>query len=201
MSTEPADESIGEPETSLWDRRVAMHVSGSVAAYKACEVITTLRQRGAEVRVAMTAGADHFITPTTLQALSGHPVLHEVWESESSSHGMGHLGLATWGEIHVVVAASANLLARMAAGFADDAVTATLLASRRPPLIAPAMETAMWEHSATQANVAVLEERGSRFVGPVVGRLASGAAGVGRLAEPLTIVDAIADVLSQIAAS
>jgi phosphopantothenoylcysteine decarboxylase/phosphopantothenate--cysteine ligase len=167
---------------------VAVHVSGSVAAYKACEVITALRKEGCEVRVAMTAGARRFITPITLQALSGHPVLADVWEQGSAGHGMGHIDLGAWAELHVAVAASANLLARLAHGFADDAVTAVLLATREPLLIVPAMETAMWEHPATRANVDVLRSRGATFIGPVAGRLASGSVGEGRMAEVSTVV-------------
>lgn len=178
------------------ERRVAVHVSGSVAAFKVCEVITALRRLGVDVRVAMTARAAHFITPTTLQSLSGHPVLGAVWDEGSSGHGMGHVELGGWAEVHVAVAASANLLARLAHGLADDAVTAALLATRAPLLLAPAMETAMWDHPATQANVALLQSRGSRFVGPVSGRLASGAEGDGRMAPVADIVEAVLSTLA-----
>jgi phosphopantothenoylcysteine decarboxylase / phosphopantothenate---cysteine ligase len=171
------------------DRHVAVHVSGSVAAYKACEVITALRKHGCEVRVAMTAGATRFITAATLQSLSGHPVLEDVWEHDRTGHGMGHIELGAWAHVHLAVAASAGLIARLAHGLADDAVTTTLLATRAPLLVAPAMETAMWEHPATRANVEVLRARGVRFVGPVSGRLASGAEGVGRLADVMALVE------------
>jgi phosphopantothenoylcysteine decarboxylase/phosphopantothenate--cysteine ligase len=177
-------------------RRVAIHVSGSVAAYKVCEVITALRRLEVEVRVAMTAGASRFITATTLHSLSGHPVLSDVWNSDSMGHGMGHIELGTWAEVHVAVAASAGLMARLAHGLADDAVTTTLLATRAPLLIAPAMETAMWDHPATQANVAVLRSRGTRFVGPVSGRLASGAEGDGRMAPVADVVEAVLATLA-----
>ena len=169
-------------------RRVAVHVCGSVASYKACEVITTLRKEGCEVRVAMTVNAQRFIGPTTLQSLSGHPVLTDVWHEGSDGHGMGHIELGSWAEVHVVVAASANLIARLAHGFADDAVTTVLLATRAPLVLAPAMETAMWEHQATRANVEVLRGRGAHLVGPVSGRLASGATGEGRMAEAAAVV-------------
>lgn len=171
--------------------RVAVHVSGSVAAFKACEVITALRREGCEVRVAMTTGARRFITAITLQSLSGHPVHDDVWEQAGVAHGMGHIDLAAWAEVHVAVAASANLIARLAHGLADDAVTTAVLASRAPLLIAPAMETAMWEHPATRANVDVLRSRGVDFVGPVIGRLASGAEGDGRMADVAAIVEAV----------
>jgi phosphopantothenoylcysteine decarboxylase / phosphopantothenate---cysteine ligase len=170
--------------------KVAVHVSGSVAAYKACEVITALRKQGCDVRVAMTTGARRFITAITLQSLSGNPVLDDVWEKTGTTHGMGHIELGSWAEVHVAVAASANLIARLAHGLADDGVTAAVLASRAPLLVAPAMETAMWEHPATRANVEVLRSRGVEFIGPVSGRLASGADGVGRMADVAAVVEA-----------
>lgn len=176
-------------------RRVAVHVSGSVAAYKACEVVTGLRKQGCEVRVAMTAGAQRFVTAITLQSLSGHPVLTDVWAEGEDGHGMGHIELGAWADVHVAVAASAGLVARLAHGLADDAVTTALLATRAPLLVAPAMETSMWEHPATRANVATLAERGVRFVGPVSGRLASGAEGAGRMAE---VADVVTAVLAQL---
>ncbi len=177
--------------------RVAIHVCGSVAAYRACEVITSLRKQGCEVRVAMTRSARHFITETTLQSLSGHPVARTVWQASSEGHGMGHIDLASWAQAHAVVAGSANLIARLAHGFADDAVTTTLLASRAPLLIAPAMESAMWEHPATRANVETLRSRGVALVGPVSGRLASGAEGEGRMSDVADIVGAILAALGQ----
>ncbi len=169
--------------------QVVVHVSGSVAAYRAGDVITALRRRDCEVRVAMTAGASRFITAVTLRSLSGHPVLQDAWDHDSSGHGMGHIELGSWAQVHVAVAASASLIARLAHGLADDAVTTVLLATRAPLVVAPAMETAMWEHPATRANVEVLRSRGVAFVGPVSGRLASGAEGDGRLAEVGAIVD------------
>ncbi|HSP65680.1 MAG TPA: flavoprotein [Candidatus Deferrimicrobium sp.] len=176
--------------------RVAIHVCGSVAAYRACDVITSLRKQDCEVRVAMTRSARHFITETTLQSLSGHPVACSVWQATSGGHGMGHIDLAGWAEVHTVVAGSANLIARLAHGFADDAVTTALLASRTPLIIAPAMESAMWEHLATRANVETLRSRGVTFVGPVRGRLASGAEGEGRMADVDQVVAAIRAALA-----
>jgi phosphopantothenoylcysteine decarboxylase / phosphopantothenate---cysteine ligase len=169
-------------------RHVAVHVSGSIAAYKACDVITALRKRDCEVRVAMTAGAGRFITAVTLQSLSGHPVLQDVWEHDAPGHGMGHIELGSWAHVHVAVAASASLIARLANGLADDAVTTVLLATRAPLVVVPAMETSMWEHPATRANVEVLHSRGVTFVGPVSGRLASGAEGDGRMADISAVV-------------
>jgi phosphopantothenoylcysteine synthetase/decarboxylase len=176
-------------------RHVVVHVCGSVAAYKACEVVTALRKQEFEVRVAMTASAQRFITPMTLQSLSGHPVVCDIWDSGGDEHGMGHIALGSWAQQHVVVAASANLIARLSHGFANDAVTAALLATRAPLLIAPAMETAMWEHPATRANVETLRSRGVAFIGPVRGRLASGAEGEGRMAEVDDVVAAVVAAL------
>jgi phosphopantothenoylcysteine decarboxylase/phosphopantothenate--cysteine ligase len=163
-------------------------------------VITALRRLECEVRVAMTAGAGRFITSATLQSLSGHPVLDDVWEQDAIGHGMGHIDIGSWAEVHVAVAASANLIARLAHGFADDAVATVLLATRAPLLLAPAMETAMWEHPATRANVQSLQERGARLVGPVSGRLASGADGVGRMADVSDVVAAVIETLGDTAA-
>ncbi len=171
-------------------RRILVCVGGSVAAYKSGDVITLLRRRGAEVRVAMTDAATRFVGPVTLQSLSGHPVVADLWQSPEDGHGMEHLSLSAWAELQLCVAASADLIARLALGLAGDAVTATALACRAPLLIAPAMETAMWEHSATAGHVETLRSRGASFVGPVPGRLASGREGMGRMAEPADIVEA-----------
>jgi phosphopantothenoylcysteine decarboxylase / phosphopantothenate---cysteine ligase len=174
----------------LEGRHIAVYVSGSVAAFKACDVVTGLRKRGAETRVAMTPGAQRFVSALTLQSLSGNPVASDIWGGVSGGHGMEHLALSSWAELQVAVAASANLIARLALGLADDAVTATALASTAPLLIAPAMETAMWEHPATQLHAATLRDRGAVFVGPMSGRLASGKQGMGRMAEPDEVVEA-----------
>jgi phosphopantothenoylcysteine decarboxylase/phosphopantothenate--cysteine ligase len=179
-------------------RRIAVYVSGSIAAYKAGEVVTQLRRRGAEVRVAMTAGAQHFVTPLTFQGLSGHPVATSVWDAAGAEHGMEHLNLSAWCEVQVAVAASADLIAKLALGLADDAVTTTALACRAPLLLAPAMETAMWEHPATQANVATLRQRGTQVLGPASGRLASGREGAGRMVEPHDVVAAVEQVLAAV---
>lgn len=192
----------------LAGRRILVHVGGSVAAYKTGDVLTLLRRRGVETRVVMTPSATRFITPLTLRSLSGHPVVTDLWSSDPVSaavdagaraapagHGMEHLALSGWAELQLVVAASADLLARLALGLADDAVTATALACRAPMVLAPAMETAMWEHPATRQHVETLRARGAAFVGPVAGRLASGREGLGRMAEPADIVEAVASLL------
>jgi phosphopantothenoylcysteine decarboxylase / phosphopantothenate---cysteine ligase len=186
---------VTEQAQSLAGRRVAVYVAGSIAAVKAAEVVTLLRKRGAEVRVAMTAGAQHFVTPLTFQSLSGEMVATSVWDAPQG-HGMEHLTLSAWCEVQVAVAATADLIAKLALGIADDAVTTAALACRAPLLVAPAMETAMWEHPATQANAAALRSRGAVIVGPGEGRLASGRVGAGRMVEPVEIVAAVEDALS-----
>jgi phosphopantothenoylcysteine decarboxylase / phosphopantothenate---cysteine ligase len=183
--------------SALAGRRVALYVAGSIAAVKAGEVVTLLRKAGAEVRVAMTAGAQHFVTPLTFQSLSGHPVAAGVWDAPDAAHGMEHLSLSAWCDVQVAVAATADLIAKLALGLADDAVTTTALACHAPLLLAPAMETAMWEHPATQAHVRTLQSRGAVIVGPAVGRLASGREGAGRMAEPGQIVTAVDDLLHE----
>ncbi|MFN2582946.1 MAG: flavoprotein [Candidatus Dormibacteria bacterium] len=184
-------------ELPLGQRRILIGVGGSVAAFKACDVVTEVRRRGGDVRVAMTNAATRFVTPTLLRALSGHRVAAGMWPPEEieAEHGMSHLDLGAWAELQCVVAASADLIARLALGLADDAVTATALACRAPMLVAPAMEAAMWEHEATQANCTTLATRGVRVLGPVRGRLASGHQDTGRMVEPVTIVAAIEESL------
>jgi phosphopantothenoylcysteine decarboxylase/phosphopantothenate--cysteine ligase len=182
---------------ALSDRRVLVSVGGSVAAFKACDVVTELRRRGADVRVAMTAAAGNFVRATLMQSLSGHAVAASMWDGTATDaeHGMVHLQLAGWAEAHMVVAASADLIAKLALGLADDVVTATALASRAPMIVAPAMEGSMWEHPATQANAAALMTRGCRILGPVRGRLASGKEDTGRMVEPDDMVAAIEESL------
>ncbi|TMC47962.1 MAG: bifunctional phosphopantothenoylcysteine decarboxylase/phosphopantothenate--cysteine ligase CoaBC [Chloroflexi bacterium] len=183
---------------ALEGRRIAVYVSGSVAAYKAASVVTALRKQGAEVRVAMTAAGARFISPITMQSLSGHPVATSLWDepaAQDAGHGMTHLALAAWAELQVAVPASADLIARLALGLADDAVTATALACRAPLLLAPAMESEMWSHPATQSNLDTLRGRGAVVVGPTSGRLASGDEGPGRMVEPDEVVAAVPGVL------
>ena len=187
-------------EATLDGRRILVGVGGSVAAFKSGLVVTELRRRGAEVRVAMTRGAERFITAQTLHSLSGHPVAVSLWDAPAIAsdpdHGMAHLSLGAWAELQVVVAASANLIARSTAGMADDALTASILACEAPLLIAPAMEAAMWRNAATRANVLTLESRGVRFIGPESGRLASGKQDVGRMSEPAAIVAVVENTLA-----
>jgi phosphopantothenoylcysteine decarboxylase/phosphopantothenate--cysteine ligase len=180
---------------SLGERRILLGLSGGIACYKACEVVRMLAQAGARVQVLMTAGAQQFVTPLTLQTLSGRPVATDTFSLTQESE-IGHIRLADEAEVVVLAPATANLLAKLAHGIADDLLTTVLLATRAPVLAAPAMNVHMWEHAATQANIRLLTERGVTFVGPGVGSLACGYEGPGRLAEPAEIVEAIECVLA-----
>ncbi|WP_019021643.1 bifunctional phosphopantothenoylcysteine decarboxylase/phosphopantothenate--cysteine ligase CoaBC [Thioalkalivibrio sp. ALE23] len=172
--------------------RILVGVSGGIAAYKACELVRELRRRGCAVRVVMTAGAQAFVTPLTFQALSGEPVRTHLLDAEAES-GMDHIALARWADHVVVAPASADLMARMAQGLADDLLTTLLLATAAPVTLAPAMNHRMWEHPATRANHTTLRERGVRFVGPDSGEQACGEQGAGRMAEPANITSALLD--------
>ncbi|MFO0600023.1 MAG: bifunctional phosphopantothenoylcysteine decarboxylase/phosphopantothenate--cysteine ligase CoaBC [Myxococcaceae bacterium] len=178
--------------TSLSGKRIAVGVGGGIAAYKAGDFVRELRRQGATVRVAMTAAAQAFITPLTMQSLSGDSVFTEVVDPEQDER-FGHLHLARWADAYVVLPATADLLAKIAHGFAGDAVTTSLIAFRGPVLLAPAMNTAMWEHPATQRNLELLRQtKNTHFVGPGVGPLADGDVGVGRLADLSDLVAATA---------
>src|SRR5262245_17867221 len=167
--------------------RILLGVSGGIAAYKAAEVLRGLTSRGAEVRVAMTRGAREFVTPLTFSVLSRHAVYTEVW-ADGNAPAVDHVALADWCDLLVVAPATAHTLAKLANGFADDFLSTYFLAHRGPVLLAPAMESAMWEKDAVRANLRKLTERGARTIGPGVGALASGHEGVGRMAEPDAIV-------------
>ena len=167
--------------------RIVLGVTGSVAAYKAAEVVRRLRERGDEVRVVFSRTAEKFVAPLTFSALSGSPVLTDLF---SPAPGVEHVALSAWAELLLVAPASADAIAKLAHGIADDPLSTYALAHAGPVLLAPAMETAMWEHPAVAANVRALRDRGARFVGPSTGALASGRSGVGRLAEPEEIVEA-----------
>jgi phosphopantothenoylcysteine decarboxylase/phosphopantothenate--cysteine ligase len=178
--------------SALQGRRVIVGVGGGIAAYKACELVRELGRAGAQVRVAMTEAARQFVTPLTFQALSGHPVLTDYFDPNQEGN-FGHLDLARWAELFVVAPATADLMARIRAGLAGDAVTTSLLAFRGPVLLAPAMNVAMWENRQTQENVAaLLADPRFSLVGPGAGLWACGDVGSGRLAEVTDIVSAAA---------
>jgi phosphopantothenoylcysteine decarboxylase/phosphopantothenate--cysteine ligase len=166
--------------------RVLLGVAGGIAAYKAVEVLRELVRRGAEVRVAMTRGAREFVAPLTFAALSRHEVFTEVWGS-GNTPAVDHVELAAWCDLLLVAPATAHTLAKFANGLADDFLSTAFLAYRGPVLLAPAMESAMWESPAVRANLERLRARGARTVGPESGPLASGREGVGRMAEPEVI--------------
>ncbi len=175
----------------LTGRRVALHVGGGIAAYRACELARELGRRGALVRVAMTEAATRFVTPLTLEGLTGHPVL-EGFLKPSGDGPYGHLDLARWADTFVVAPATADLIAKIRAGMADSVVTASILAFPGPIVLAPAMNTAMWESPATKENIAALRRRADMvFVGPNFGLLADGDVGLGRLAEVAEIATAV----------
>ncbi len=174
--------------------RVLLAVCGGIAAYKACEVLRGLQKAGCEVRVTMTEDATRFVGAATIEALSGSPVATSLYDYPGSA--IPHIELAEWADVAVVVPATANALAKMACGIADDCLTTTLLACACPVLVAPGMNVHMWRNAATQANVATLRERGVCFVGPDSGRLACGEVGEGKLAGVDEIVAAALALLA-----
>ncbi len=171
-------------------RRIVLGVTGGIAAYKAVYLARELVSRGAEVRVAMTTTAAKLIGPVTFTGLLGRPPVIDLWDP--SYAGEVHVDLARWAEALVVAPATANMIARFAHGLAADPVSATALCFDGAVVVAPAMHHRMWKHPATTANVRALVERGTRFVGPVYGKLASGEEGLGRMSEPKEIADALA---------
>ncbi|MDQ6616112.1 MAG: bifunctional phosphopantothenoylcysteine decarboxylase/phosphopantothenate--cysteine ligase CoaBC [Actinomycetota bacterium] len=178
--------------------RVVLGVSGGIAAYKAVELCRRLMDGGADVKVAMTADATRFVTALTFSALSGHPAGVSLWDGPDP---IPHTRLGQWAELVVVAPATARLLGAYAAGISDDLLTATLLATRAPVVVCPAMHAEMWEHPAVQDNMAVLRGRGVTVVEPAVGRLAGGDAGPGRMADVALILAAAEAVLSRQAAA
>jgi phosphopantothenoylcysteine decarboxylase/phosphopantothenate--cysteine ligase len=168
--------------------RILLGVTGGIAAYKSAEIVRRLQERGAEVQVVMTAGARQFVTPLTFQALSGRPVRTDLWD-EAAEAAMGHIELARWPGRILIAPASADFLARLAHGLADDLLTTLCLATDVPITVAPAMNRLMWANAATQANVGLLRARGIAIAGPGVGEQACGETGPGRMLEPAELVD------------
>ncbi|MCC4621605.1 bifunctional phosphopantothenoylcysteine decarboxylase/phosphopantothenate--cysteine ligase CoaBC [Xanthomonas cassavae CFBP 4642] len=183
---------IGSTQARPLDgQRLLLCVGGGIAAYKSLELVRRLGDAGAQVQVAMTSGAQQFVTPLSFQALSGQPTRTTLWDS-AAEQAMGHIELARWADRVIVAPATADLLARLAHGLADDLVTTLCLATSAPLTVAPAMNHRMWLHAATQANIATLRARGVAVVGPEDGPLAEGESGPGRLAEPAAIIAALA---------
>lgn len=168
-------------------KKVILGVTGGIAAYKSADLVRRLREAGAEVRVVLTRGAQAFVTPLTFQAVSGHPVHTELLD-EAAEAGMGHIELARWADLVLVAPATADFIARIAHGLADDLLTTLCLATTAPLTLAPAMNQQMWTHPATQANCRLLQERGVRLIGPDSGSQACGESGPGRMTEPAAIV-------------
>jgi len=181
-------------EGRLHGRRVGIGISGGIAAYKAIEVIRLLTDAGAEVRVLMTPEATRFVTPLTLEAVSDHPVAADWLAAQGA--GETHIALAEWAELIAIVPATANTIAKLALGIADEIVSGTVLASRAPLVLAPAMNDVMYTQQQTQDHLAALRARHAVMVEPAVGRLASGKSGVGRLASAERVVAVIEAVLS-----
>src|SRR2546428_5267274 len=178
----------GEVAGSLERRRVLLGVTGGIAAYKVAHLVRLLTQSGAEVQVVMTPSALRFVGADTFAALSARPVYSDVFEH---SEAVLHVRLAREADVAVVAPATANLLAKLAHGLADDLLTSTLLEATCPLVLAPAMHTGMWTHAATRANVATLAARGAVVVGPDDGALAAGDEGMGRMAAPEDVVGAV----------
>jgi len=177
-------------------KRVLLIISGGIAAYKTLELIRRLRERGAAVRCILTKGGEQFVTPMSLAALSGDKVYQDIFSLTDESE-MGHIELSRQADLVVVAPATANILAQMAGGLASDLATTALLATDKPVMAAPAMNVRMWGHVATQANVATLKERGISFVGPTEGNMACNEFGMGRMAEPADILEAVERFFSQ----
>src|SRR4051794_9943205 len=183
---------------SLSEKRILIIIGGGIAAYKVLELIRRLKDSGASVRVAMSGSAHHFVTPLSVSAITGDRVFQNLFDLDDE-HEIGHIRLARETDLIVVAPATADILAKMAHGLADDLASTVLLATDRPVLVAPAMNPKMWSHPATERNVAQLMDDGVRFVGPESGEMAeSGEAGLGRLAEPPAILAAIKAHFSEI---
>lgn len=181
---------------TLNSKRILLGVSGGIAAYKAAELVRLLRKAGAEVRVVMTEAATAFITPMTLQALSGNPVRKELFDPEHEA-AMGHIELARWADAVLVAPASADFMARMTVGMANDLLSTLCLATAAPIALAPAMNQQMWQASATQDNAELLRARGVYLFGPAEGEQACGETGPGRMLEPVELLGLLAGLFAE----
>jgi len=177
------------------DKHILLGVTGGIAAYKSAELVRRLVERGAQVQVVMTAAAREFIGATTFQALSGRPVRESLWDSAAEA-AMGHIELARWADLVLVAPASADFMARLATGRADDLLSTLCLATAAPIALAPAMNQQMWANAATQSNAGLLRQRGVMLLGPACGEQACGETGAGRMLEPTEIADAIEPLLA-----
>ena len=176
-------------------KRILLGVTGGIAAYKSPDLVRRLRERGAEVQVVMTAGAREFVTPTTFQAVSGRTVRSDLWDAAAEA-AMGHIELARWADAVLIAPASADFLARLATGQADDLLSTLCLATEAPIAVAPAMNHIMWANAATRANIGTLTQRGVQVLGPAEGDQACGESGPGRMLEPLELAEQVGALLS-----
>lgn len=172
----------------LKGKKIVLGVTGGIAVYKAVDLVSRLRKQGCEVRVVMTEHAQQFVTPLTFKEISGNQVAVSMWSS-NQEFNVEHIALANWADAFVVAPATANIIAKMAYGLADDLLSTTLLAAQAPIVVCPAMNTGMYENVATQENIAKLQGRGITLMPPAVGKLACGTSGAGRLPEPQEIVE------------
>jgi phosphopantothenoylcysteine decarboxylase / phosphopantothenate---cysteine ligase len=178
----------------MQSKRIVLGVTGGIAAYKSPDLVRRLRERGAEVQVVMTRSAGEFITPLTFQAVSGRPVRTDLWDSAAEA-AMGHIELARWPDLVIVAPATADFIARLATGHADDLLTTLCLATEAPIAVAPSMNRVMWANAATQANIVTLSQRRVSVFGPAAGDQACGEVGEGRMLEPLELVARIDGLL------
>ena len=184
----------------LADKNILLGVTGGISVYKMCTVVRLLKKAGAHVRVLMTQSATEFVTPLTFSTLSEEEVIVSLWPKDKHSStdlGVKHIDLGLWADAMVIAPATANTVAHLAHGYAEDVISSTVLALRCPLIVAPAMDVDMWENDATQQNISILKGRGTFIIPPESGELASGLVGAGRLPEPETIVDFIDDVLEK----
>ena len=179
-----------EAASSLTGKHVVLGVTGGIAAYKAVEVVSRLRKKGAHVHVIMTRGAQNFVTELTFREMSDEPVITDMWAKVTHYH-VEHIALAKLADIVLVAPATANFLAKTACGMADDMLTTTVLATKAPIFVAPAMNTAMYENAMTQENLERLRAHGFHVIEPASGQLACGTSGAGRLPEPVELVSVL----------
>ncbi|MCF5428897.1 bifunctional phosphopantothenoylcysteine decarboxylase/phosphopantothenate--cysteine ligase CoaBC, partial [Pseudomonas syringae] len=187
----------GRSMQRLYRKRIVLGVGGGIAAYKSAELVRRLRDQGAEVRVVMTKGGAEFITPLTMQALSGHPVHLDLLDPAAEA-AMGHIELAKWADLILIAPATADLIARLAQGIANDLLTTIVLATDATVAIAPAMNQAMWRDASVQANTRLLEERDFRVFGPASGSQACGDVGFGRMLEADDLAQCAADCFQRL---
>ena len=176
----------------LKDKNIILGVTGGIAAYKCVDLVSRLRKQGANVHVILTKGAQNFVTETAMREISGNPVVTSMWQ-EIQQYDVEHIALAQLADVVLVAPATANVIAKCACGMADDMLTTTLLATKAPVFLAPAMNTNMYENSITQQNLHTLQERGCHIIEPAAGHLACGTSGVGRMPEPQELVEILAN--------